>query len=141
MSKLKILIAEDDKTTRTFYDKALDDEVFEKRFETDGEEALNAYKSWKPDILVLDIMMPGISGYTVLKTVRIQEKDQSVTIIMATSMDKEEDVKACLELGIQGYLVKPVDFKGAGERILSWYRSHKQAQAEAEGEQSKGGSG
>jgi len=70
MSKLKILITEDDKTTRIFYDNALDDEVFEKRFETDGEEALNAYKSWKPDILDLDLVVLKEGKRLAIKAVR-----------------------------------------------------------------------
>ncbi len=131
MSKPKILIAEDDKTTLKFYGKALDDDVFEKRFETDGEKALEAYKSWNPDILVLDIMMPVISGYSVLKTIRKEEDDQNVTIIMATSMSDALDIKDCLELGIQGYLVKPVDFKGMSHKILNWWQAHKQAQGKS----------
>jgi CheY-like chemotaxis protein len=131
MSKPKILIAEDDKTTLKFYEKALDNDVFEKRFETDGEKALEAYKSWNPDILVLDIMMPGMSGYMVLKTIRKEEDDQKVTIIMATSMSDAQDIKDCLELGIQGYLVKPVDFKGMGDKILNWWLAHGETQGKS----------
>ena len=67
MDKLKILIVEDDKILLALYDEFLVNDVFEKQLITNGKEGLEVYKSWKPDIIVLDIMLPLMSGYMVLK--------------------------------------------------------------------------
>jgi CheY-like chemotaxis protein len=120
METRKILIAEDDKITRMRYDRALDDPQLEKEFALDGEKALELYKTWAPDIMVLDIMLPTLSGYAVLKHIR-QEGDQNTVIIMATSMAHPADIRDCFSLGIQGYIVKPIDFSTVQQRILSIY--------------------
>jgi len=136
VEKLKILIAEDDKITSMRYDRALDDAQFEKQFVTDGEKVLELYETWKPDIMVLDIMLPTQSGYSVLKHIR-QGGDHSTVIIMATAMAQTGDIKDCLALGIQGYIVKPIDFSSVQQRILnSW--SSRRIPVSGENEQRKG---
>ncbi len=127
MELLKILIAEDDKIACMLYDRALNNDVFEKRFAGNGEEVLELYQSWRPQIMLLDIMMPFQSGYAVLKTIRQEENDQSTAIIMASSLSRADDIKACLQLGIQGYLVKPLDFKEVQAKILSYFEQHTQS--------------
>ncbi len=72
--KLKTLIIEDSKPIQVIYNAGLSDIVFEKRFEKDGYEALETYNEWKPDIIVLDIMIPGMSGYSLLKEIRQEKK-------------------------------------------------------------------
>ena len=119
--RLKILIAEDDLSAQLLYDKGLSDEVFEKRFARDGEKALEEYRSWKPDIMLLDIMMPVMSGYLLLKEIREKHKDDSTVIIMASSLSGEEDVRDCIKLGIQGYIVKPFKHKELTDKILQYY--------------------
>ena len=67
MDKLKILIAEDDKTTQRLYDSFLVDDIFEKNYAKSGQEALEFYSSWQPDIILLDLMLPTLSGYSLLR--------------------------------------------------------------------------
>jgi len=57
MSRIKLLIAEDDESTRALYEKGLNNDMFEKRFAVNGEDALDIYFAWHPDIIVLDIVM------------------------------------------------------------------------------------
>jgi CheY-like chemotaxis protein len=126
MERWKILIAEDDKIARMFYDRSLSDEKFEKRFACNGEEVLEIYRSWSPHVMVLDIMMPIENGFSVLKTIRRGINDQKTTIIMATSLSQAEDIKACFQFGVQGYLVKPINFLHVEEKILSYMNANVQ---------------
>jgi CheY-like chemotaxis protein len=119
MELWKILIAEDDKIARMFYDRSLSNEKFEKRFACDGEEVLEIYSSWAPHVMVLDIMMPIENGFSVLKTIRRGLNDRETIIIMATSLSRAEDIKACFQFGVQGYLVKPINFSQVEAKILS----------------------
>lgn len=121
-SKLKILIVEDDISTQKLFDLALSDDFFEKRYSANGGEALASYKTWKPDIIILDIVMPVITGYSVLKEIREHYGDKTTTIIMATSLKHEEHIKDCVKLGIQGYMIKPFQWKKIGTKIMKYYQ-------------------
>ena len=123
MEKIKILLADDINSTLKFYDKALEDQFFEKKFAQDGLQVYECYKTWSPDIIVLDIMMPLIDGYQVLKNIRDGDEcqDNTVTIIMVTSQKAKTDVVKCAALGIQGYIVKPVKLTEFEDQILNSY--------------------
>ena len=131
MEKLKILIVEDDKTYLDIYDEFLVNDVFEKRLITNGREGLETYKSWKPDIIVLDIMLPLMSGYMVLKKIREKNRDWKTTVIMSTSKSDQSDVTDCVKLGIQGYIVKPFKPKEITGKILEYYGQAKPERAKA----------
>lgn len=119
--KIKILIAEDDPVVNLLYDKGLFSEIFDKKLVVSGKEALLVYNEWHPDIIVLDIFLPEMTGYQVLKTIRNTIADKETTIVMATSMSGNEDVLSCVKLGIAGYIVKPFQVLEFGGKILSYY--------------------
>jgi CheY-like chemotaxis protein len=126
-TKLKILIADDDKSIQALYNKGLSDDWYEKRIVGNGNDAVEIYKSWRPDIIVLDIMMPIMSGYEVLKKIREIEKygkDKSTAIIMSTAMSSKNDILDCAKLGIQGYIVKPFKHTEISSKILSYYHNN-----------------
>jgi DNA-binding response OmpR family regulator len=129
--KLKTLIVEDSKPSRVIYDVGLSDSVFDKRFETDGDQALQIYHAWKPDIIVLDIMIPGMSGYSLLKEIREEREDATTTIIVASSLSERDMVVDILKLGVQGYLVKPFTHKEIAHKILESYKIMNPERAEA----------
>jgi DNA-binding response OmpR family regulator len=122
MHPLKILVAEDDRKAVKLYDFYLKEEVFEKRFASNGEEALEIYSEWDPDIIVLDIMMPLLSGYTVLKTIREIKNDLSRCIVMSSSLSYKLDIVDCMKLGVTGYLVKPLKWKELPFSVLDFYQ-------------------
>lgn len=130
MSKLKVLIAEDDKICQEIYKKALPGDTFDKRFVNNGLEALVIHKSWNPDILLLDILMPVKSGYETLKEIRELEEnfDKKTVIIMATSMTAKEDILDCLKIGIQGYIMKPFKTAEINTKILDYYQKYQTSQ-------------
>lgn len=121
-AKLKILIAEDDKDLMALYDKAFPDLVFDKTMVSNGEKALEAYKTGYPDILVLDIVMPVMTGYLALKEIREAFKDGNTTVIISTSIDDINEVSKFERLGIQGYIVKPFDYKKIAYDILGFFK-------------------
>lgn len=118
--KIKILIVEDSPNINLLYDRGLPEAVFEKRFAHNGSDALLAYEEWQPEIIVLDVMLPVKSGYTVLKEIRNVIGDKKTTIIMSTSLSEKDDVTTMMKLGIQGYIIKPFGVRDIGGRILRY---------------------
>lgn len=114
MSRPKLLIVEDVRLIQKIIDRALSDSVFEKRFAGDGGKALEVYEAWHPDIILLDVMLPVMAGFSVLKEIRTNIGDKSTTIIMHTSITEKSDIIKFMKLGIQGYVVKPFDQKEIG---------------------------
>lgn len=123
MPKLKILIAEDDPVIRKLYETGISDSIFEKQISPDGEEALAVYKEWKPDIVLLDFLMPQMNGFEVLKEIRNANKDKSTTVIMVTSVSDKNEVIACAQLGIQGYIIKPFVARNLAPTIIKYHKS------------------
>ncbi len=124
MQKIKILVAEDESVAQEIYKKGLIEAVFEKKIVGDGESALEVYQAWKPDIVILDFRMPKMTGYSVLKQIREFYKDTTTIIIMATAISDKEEVVACVKLGIQGYMVKPVKMVTVSEKVLGYFQKY-----------------
>jgi CheY-like chemotaxis protein len=117
-TKIKLLLVDDDKSILDLYEKCLSSDVFEKRTVDNGKAALEAFHTWHPDVIVLDIMMPVMTGFAVLDAIRTAEKDKTTTIIMATSMSDSQNVRDCAKFGIQGYIVKPFKPKEIANKIM-----------------------
>lgn len=122
MDKLKILLVDDDINILTLYDNAFTGDMFEKSIAMNGEEALELYQSWKPDIILLDIMIPKLSGCEVLKEIRHTFSDDTTTIVMATGYTEKEVIQDCMKWNINGYIVKPFKYKEIAPRILQFHR-------------------
>ena len=122
MDNLKILIAEDNAFSRKFYDTYISSKVFDKRFAENGVQALQIYGEWRPDIILLDLMMPVMSGQEVLQDIRETRKDLGTTIIISSLSSHKDDVAICARYGVQGYLVKPLNPREIGRIILQLYK-------------------
>ena len=121
MDNLKILIAEDNSFSRKFYGNYISGKVFDKRFAENGREALEIYTEWHPDIILLDLMMPVMSGQEVLQEIRETLKDLATTVIISSLSSHRDDVSVCAHYGVQGYLVKPVNPKEISKILLQLY--------------------
>ncbi|MCX5838169.1 MAG: response regulator, partial [Deltaproteobacteria bacterium] len=119
--KIKILVVEDDHTTQLLYDKGLFNQIFDKKLVASGKEALLVYEEWHPDIIILDIYLPEMTGYQILKAIRTNIEDKKTTIVMATSLSGREDVLSCMTLGVEGYIIKPFSLQEIGAKILGYY--------------------
>ncbi len=121
MKKLKVLIVEDDRGTQALYKHGLSSQIFECSFAATGGAALDAYREWHPDIMVLDIGLPDIDGISVLKAIREESEDDEIHVIVASSLSDRERVLECIRIGIQDFIVKPIHSKTISDKILKCY--------------------
>ncbi len=102
----KILLVEDDDALASVYLARLEAEGFAVRRVPNGEEALSAALEFKPDLILLDAMMPKVSGFDVLDILRNTPETLNVRIIMLTALSQESDIQRAKALGVDEYLVK-----------------------------------
>jgi len=104
--KKKILLVEDDEALASVYKSRLDIEGFETRGVYNGEEALSAAMDFRPDLILLDAMMPKISGFDVLDILRNTPETADIRVIMLTALSQPKDKERAEALGVNDYLVK-----------------------------------
>src|SRR5664279_4538315 len=104
--KKKILLVEDDVALATVYKSRLELEGFEIREVNNGEDALSATVEFKPDLVLLDAMMPKISGFDVLDILRNTPETTNIRVIMLTALSQTKDKERAEALGVDDYLVK-----------------------------------
>ena len=104
--KKKILLVEDDTTLAEVYRSRLELEGFETQNVTNGEKALSAIQEYKPDLVLLDAMMPKISGFDVLDIIRNTPSTANTRVIMLTALSQPKDKERAESLGVDEYLVK-----------------------------------
>ncbi len=115
----KVLVVEDDERIRTAVRLALENEGWEVIEARSGEEALQVFPEADADIVLIDIMLPGIDGFEVCRTVRRQS---DIPVVMVTARDDTHDVVAGLEAGADDYLTKPFAPKELSARIRALLR-------------------
>lgn len=102
----RILFVEDDDALASVYMVRLQAEGFEVQRVVNGEDALAAAVNFKPDLILLDIMMPKVSGFDVLDILRNTPDTANLKIIILTALSQESDKKRAVALGVDDYLVK-----------------------------------
>ncbi len=102
----KLLLVEDDEGLASVYVARLEAEGFEIKHVPNGEDALSAAIEFKPDLILLDVMMPKISGFDVLDILRNTPETTNIRIIMLTALSQPKDKARAEELGVDDYLVK-----------------------------------
>jgi DNA-binding response OmpR family regulator len=105
-AKKKILLVEDDAALAAVYKSRLELEGFETREVNNGEKALSAAVEFRPDLVLLDIMMPKISGFDVLDILRNTPETANMRVIMLTALSQPKDKEKAQALGVDDYLVK-----------------------------------
>lgn len=105
-TKKRILLVEDDEALAAVYKSRLELEGFETREVGNGEEALSVALDYKPDLIVLDAMMPKISGFDVLDILRNTPETTNIKIVMLTALSQPKDKERAEGLGVDDYLVK-----------------------------------
>ena len=128
VSKQKILIVDDDENIAELISLYLTKECFETSIVYDGESALEAVKTFRPNLILLDLMLPGIDGYQVCREVR---SSSSIPIIMLSAKGEIFDKVLGLELGADDYMEKPFDTKELVARVRAVLRRYKPAAAPA----------
>ena len=125
----RILTVEDDERIRTALRLALEDEGWEVEEVASGEEALNAFLRQPADVVLVDIMLPGIDGFDICRSIR---RTSDVPIVMITARSDTHDVVAGLEAGADDYLTKPFAPKELSARIRALLRRVRASEAGAE---------
>lgn len=103
---IKVLIIEDEPLIVNMYQKALDVSEFEVSTATNGLDGLEIAKTMKPDIILLDIMMPEPNGIQVLESLKADESTKAIQVVMLTSLSGEYDVSLAISKGAVAYWVK-----------------------------------
>ena len=127
-SKQKILIVDDDNNIAELISLYLTKECFETKIVNDGEQALREFDSFHPDLLLLDLMLPGIDGYQVCRELR---HTSDVPIIMLSAKGETFDKVLGLELGADDYIINPFDAKELVARVRAVLRRFKVRQPSA----------
>jgi DNA-binding response OmpR family regulator len=103
---MRVLIIEDDKFLRELMLKKLASEGFETIAAVDGESGVKKMKEEKPDIALLDLILPGIDGFEVLAKVKEEPTTASIPVVILSNLGQKDDVEKGLKLGATDYLVK-----------------------------------
>ena len=101
-----ILIIEDDKFLRELIVRKLNEEDFEVSEAVDGEEGIKKIKEEKPDLILLDLILPGIDGFEVLSQMKKESTLASIPVIILSNLGQKDDVEKGLKMGAVDYLIK-----------------------------------
>ena len=124
--KTKIMVVDDDPNIRELVRLYLEKEGFEVTCDERGDEAVKVFRASPPNLMLLDVMLPGMDGWQVCREVR---KISNIPIIMLTAKDETFDKVLGLELGADDYIVKPFDMKELVARIKAVIRRFQVAEA------------
>lgn len=119
----KILVVDDDEHILRSLSQYLELEDFNVVSASSGPEALALFAKEKPDLLVLDVMMPGMDGFQVLETLRKDPETAGVPVLMLTARDQHNDILKGYQMGATSYLVKPFNLDELVEAIREVFAS------------------
>ena len=126
---IKILLAEDDLQIIDMYRRKFEMEGFDVQFAEDGEKAIEILGKWKPDIALLDIMMPKVNGLDVLKFIKERKDYEDVLTVMLTNLGNESTAEEIYKLGATEYIVKadmtPLEVANKVKELIKYYHKDK----------------
>jgi len=105
----RILIVDDTRQNAELLEAHLDGHGYETRLAANGEEALQLAAEWPADLLLLDIMMPKLSGFEVCRRLRADPATASVGVLMVTALDQPTDIERAVEVGTDDFVTRPIN--------------------------------
>jgi PleD family two-component response regulator len=105
----RVLIADDTPQSAELLEAYLSGTDYELAVAADGEETLARVADWQPDLILLDIMMPKISGFEVCKRLKANPATQDIAVIMVTALDQASDIERAVDAGTNDFLSKPIN--------------------------------
>jgi CheY-like chemotaxis protein len=102
----KVLLIEDEESLRKLYTKILNGKNYTVEAAADGEDALSVLKIFRPDVIVLDIVMPNYNGVEFLKILKNDVELKSIPVVMLTALSEMRKITECLDMGAVGYITK-----------------------------------
>ena len=106
MKKTSVLVVDDEPLNYDVIDALLGGEGYDLHYASNGQEALDSLDILNPDLVLLDVMMPGLDGYEVCRRIRRMPKWQDVPIVMVTALTEKQDLARCLNEGANDFLQK-----------------------------------
>jgi CheY-like chemotaxis protein len=105
----RVLIADDNPQGVELLEAYLAECDYDIQTAADGEETLRKVHAWKPDLILLDIMMPKISGFEVCKRIRANPATADIAVVMVTALDQPSDIDRAVDAGANDFLTKPIN--------------------------------
>lgn len=105
----RVLIADDNQANAELLEAHLDGSGFETRIAINGDETLKLAIEWNADLVLLDVMMPKLSGFEVCKRLRAEESTRDIGIIMVTALDRPTDIERAVDVGTDDFITKPIN--------------------------------
>ena len=105
----RVLIADDNQQNAELLEAHLDGTGYETRIAVNGEDAVKATKDWRPDVVLLDVMMPKLSGFEVCKRLRADPATAGVGVLMVTALDQPTDIERAIDAGTDDFVTRPVN--------------------------------
>lgn len=122
----RILIAEDTPQAAELLELYLSEAGYDTAIASDGEEAMRRLKEYRPDLVLLDVMMPRLSGFEVCKRLRADPATRDIGVIMVTALDQQTDIDRAVEAGTDDFLSKPINKDELFKRVRSLLQSRRQ---------------
>jgi two-component system alkaline phosphatase synthesis response regulator PhoP len=122
----RILIADDNPQGVELLEAYLADTGYEVRAAYDGDETLRNVRDWHPDLVLLDIMMPKVSGFEVCKRLKADPGTRNVAVLMITALDQPSDVERAVDAGTDDFLTKPINQTDLLRRVRALLESRGQ---------------
>jgi PleD family two-component response regulator len=119
----RVLIADDNPQGVELLEAYLAETEYDTRTAADGEETLLQVRDWQPDLILLDIMMPKISGFEVCKRIRADPATRDIAVLMITALDQPSDIERAVEAGTDDFLTKPINKNELLLRVRSALKS------------------
>ena len=105
----RILITEDNPQGAELLEAFLAETPHDTKVAANGEEALRLIADWNPDVVLLDIMMPRLSGFEVCRSIRANPATRDIGVIMVTALDQHADIDRAVDVGTDDFLTKPIN--------------------------------
>ena len=112
-----IMIVDDDRSMRLLLNMAMEEEGYRVAEAKNGEQCLAKYAHYKPNLILLDAMMPDIDGFTCCQTIRRLPGGDRVPILMITALDDRESIEQALSAGATEYITKPIQWALLSEQV------------------------
>lgn len=105
----KILIADDDPQGLELLEAYFSGTEYDLQTAADGDETMRKVKDWQPDLILLDVMMPKISGFEVCKRIKSNPATSGIVVLMITALDQPSDIDRAVDAGTNDFLTKPIN--------------------------------
>lgn len=117
MSAIKVLVIEDTTELAYQFRIRLNAAGYEVEVATNGHDGLEKARTVRPDLILLDLMLPEVDGYRICRFIKFDKEFEHIPIIIVTARTLEQDRELALEAGADAYFIKPIDWKGLLEKM------------------------